>query len=224
MRYVLSFIAAFAVTAGVTAWVRISASDRPEAGALAKADSHEGHDGMVMGDETDKKKAEDEKKEETKKEEPKKEEPKKDDTPKWDGEVKVDLKNAKDPVDKGDVKEQGKFTTVYYGFKVHFNSEENQKAFKLKPHVYVQRLSLELIDGDGHVKKVDATKYESAAPENCPICEMEIDAEGDVFILHRGFRIYFGCWGCWKKFLAEPTKYYDAWGLQEKDGKLVKKS
>ncbi len=222
MNYVLSFIAAFALTAGVAAWARISASERPEAETATQPDTHEGHKDMVMGEEAGENKS-DEKKDEKKPAE-KKEEPKKDETPKWDAEVTEDLKNAKDPVDEADVNEQGKVTVVYYGLKVHFNSEDNQKAFKKSPHVYVQRLSLELLDGDGHVKKVDASAYVNAAPENCPICGMEIDADGDVFILHRGFRVFFGCWGCWKKFLAEPTKYYDAWGLEEKDGKLVKKS
>jgi YHS domain-containing protein len=220
MKYVLSFVAAFAITAGVTAWARVAASDRPQAPTeSSKPDALDGvaadeHAGHVMGDEP-----------KTDKKEEKKEEPKKDETPKWGGDVKEDLRNDKDPVDKSDIKEQGKFTKVYYGFKVHFSSEANGQTFEKRPYRYLHYLSLEPIDADARVKKVDAANYIDAAPATCPVMGNEIDTEDEVYILHRGFRVYFCCWmGCWKKFLTEPTKYYDAYGLEEKDGKLVKKS
>ena len=58
----------------------------------------------------------------------------------------------------------------------------------------------------------------------CPIMGGEIDPEGDVFILHRGFKVYFCCWsGCADEFLEDPSKHYAHYGLEEKDGKLVRK-
>ena len=71
---------------------------------------------------------------------------------------------------------------------------------------------------------MDASKYEKATAEKCAIMGGDIDPDGDVFILHRGFKVYFCCWsGCADEFMQDPSKHYAHYGLEEKDGKLVRK-
>lgn len=209
MKYLLSFIAAFAVMAGTTALVRVhSQGAGPEAKGNAPAgDDHAGHD---------KKDAHSGHGKEAKEEK----------SPEWDGKVKVDLKNKTDPVTGGAIgDDHDKHAhAVFHGFQIHFVDDKSVQRFKRHPRRYMQKLELEQTL-DGSVVKVDASTYVTPKlPEECPFCGMKIDADGDVYILHRGFKIFFGCWGgCDGKFLKDAAANYAHYGLVEKEGKLVKK-
>ncbi len=234
MKYALAFIASFLLVASVTTVVRINAEDPPKTAKTKedkpeskpkKDDKHKGHD---MG----KKTAEDDKKEskdgdkhkghdmgkmgdkDDKKEGKEKSE--------WDADVKVDLKNKKDPVNKKEVGESTEHV-VYHGFKVHFAEAKSIKKFKRRPIQYLVALSLEKTK-DGEVKKVDPADFKDSPtiPDVCPMMGGDIFPDEDVYIFHRGYKIYFCCWnGCADKFLKDPSKHYATYGLKEKDGKLV---
>ena len=150
---------------------------------------------------------------------------KKDEVKEWDGEVKTDLKNEKDPTSDTKIEDADAFTAVWYGFKAHFADEKGLKKFKRRPYQYSAKLGLAM-DGLTDIKKVDPADYKTAkSPKMCPFCSSEIDESGDVYILHRGFKIYFGCWmGCPTEFLKNPGEYYEDYGLAEHDGKLMLKS
>lgn len=137
------------------------------------------------------------------------------------GEV-VELNNEKDPVTLKPA--QAAITTDYKGFRVRFESEATRTRFLRKSLKYLNMLSLEPLT-DGGVKLVDAAAYQARATEFCPMMpESEVDPHGTVYLLHRGFKIYFCCWtGCGDAFMREPAKYYDHYGLVERDGKLVTK-
>lgn len=108
-------------------------------------------------------------------------------------------------------------------WRIGFASEETRKKFEKNPMRYFAKLSLEPT-ADGRLLKVDGSKYEKALASECPIMGGEIDPDGEVFILHRGFKIYFCCWsGCADEFLANAAKHYAHYGLIERDGKLVRK-
>lgn len=136
------------------------------------------------------------------------------------GEI-VDLKNTKDPVTLKPIAEPGKVTVDYKGYRVHFESEATRAKFNRKSLKYLNSLSLEP-QVDGSVKLVDATNWVDRVTETCPLMEgSEVDPHGTVYLLHRGFKIFFCCWtGCGDGFMQEPSKYYDWYGLVEKDGKL----
>lgn len=143
---------------------------------------------------------------------------------KTDVEKISNLANTTDPVTGAIVTDGDGVTLDHKGFRIRFASDDSKAKFEKKPIRYYAKLSLEPSKDDA-VKKVDASTYQnSAPPEDCPFCAMPIDLEGDVYILHRGFKIFFGCWGgCYEKFLADPAKHYAAYGLMEKDGKLTRK-
>ncbi|MCC6572260.1 MAG: hypothetical protein IT462_00595 [Planctomycetes bacterium] len=136
--------------------------------------------------------------------------------------VAVDLGNEADPVS-GAKLDDKKTVIEHKGWKIGFADEASSKKFLKNATRYSAKLSLE-IGADGKWTKVDASKYEKATAETCPIMGGDIDPEGDVFILHRGFKFYFCCWsGCADEFLEDPAKHYAHYGLVEKDGKLVRK-
>lgn len=138
------------------------------------------------------------------------------------GEV-VDLKNEKDPATLKPVATPA-ITVDYKGFRVHFESEKTRARFERKPLKYLNMLGLEPLV-DGSVKQVDADSFEPLVTETCPVMvDSEVDPHGTVYLLHRGFKFYFCCWtGCGDAFMQEPAKYYDWYGVVEKDGKLVRK-
>lgn len=220
MKYALAFIASFILVAGLTAIVRVSASDAPIADAspqekkdtekdTPKKDAKDPHHGHDMGDI---------------KEDSDKDEEKAEEKSEWGGEVETDLENEKDPVSDKEVGD-GEHHVIYHGFKVHFADEKSIKKFKRRPIQFLTSLELEKTT-DGDVKKVDPTDFKDppVIPDTCPMMGGDVFAEDGVYILHRGYRIYFCCWnGCADDFLAESSKHYAAYGLEEKDGKLVPK-
>lgn len=150
--------------------------------------------------------------------EPQKQDPKPEPKP----EPVLDLKNAGDPVS-GKAVGEAPVVLEHKGWNIRFESEANRDKFLKKPVRYYASLSLEPGTGD-KLLKVDASTYEKAAPATCGIMGGDIDPDGDVFVLHRGFKVYFCCWGgCGDEFVANPSKYYDHYGLVEKDGKLSRK-
>jgi YHS domain-containing protein len=50
-----------------------------------------------------------------------------------------------------------------------------------------------------------ATGAEDVAQTHCPVMGGAINPE--VYIEYKGVKIYFCCWGCDDKFLADPEKY-----------------
>jgi YHS domain-containing protein len=133
----------------------------------------------------------------------------------------VDLGNENDPVT-GEKLDETKVTLEHKSWRIGFAKDESKKKFEKNPVRYYAKLSLE--PGKDKLTKVDASKYEKATAEKCAIMGGDIDPDGEVYILHRGFKIYFCCWsGCADEFLKDPSKYYAHYGLEEKDGKLVKK-
>lgn len=136
------------------------------------------------------------------------------------GEI-VDLKNTLDPVTRKPIAEPGKVTADYKGYRVHFESEATRARFTRKSLKYLNALSLEP-QTDGSVKLVDATNWIDRVTETCPLMEgSEVDPHGTVYLLHRGYKIFFCCWtGCGDGFMQDPARYYDWYGLVEKDGRL----
>lgn len=214
MRNVLGFVTALAFALLVGGLIRASAASRDGGEPQTVQEDHSKH-----GEE---------------KKEPKKEEPAKDEdttskdkkTEKDKAEPKpepaVELENSTDPVSG---KEVGESETVleHKAWKIRFESEANRDKFLKKPIRYYAKLSLEPTT-EGKLLKVDASKYEKAAPATCGVMGGDIDADGDVYVLHRGFKVFFCCWsGCGDEFVADPAKFYEHYGLVEKDGKLVKK-
>lgn len=132
----------------------------------------------------------------------------------------VELNNEKDPVT---LKPAGAVTLEYKGFIVRFESEATRAKFAKKPLKFLNMLGLEP-HVDGSVERVDATTYQDAVTDLCPMMpESEVDPHGTVYILHRGWKVFFCCWtGCGDKFMKSPAKYYDYYGLAERDGKLVR--
>lgn len=220
MRNVLGFATAFAFVLLVGGLIRAAALSRtPDAPAEQQQDHSQHAPGPGNQD-----KKEEPKKEEPKKEEPKKEEPDKEGSKKEQpkSEPAKELENATDPISG---KAVGDKPTVleHKQWKVRFENEANRDKFLKKPIRYYAKLALEPAKDD-KLLKVDASKYEKAAPATCGIMGGDIDPDGDVFILHRGFKVFFCCWsGCGDEFVADPAKYYDHYGLVEKDGKLVRK-
>lgn len=217
MRYALAFITSFTLLLGITTYARVQAGEPPIAEPQASGEKKE-----EPPKKEEKKPAEDhsgqgkteQAKDDTKEE--KKADP-------WGGEVKVDLKNAKDPVSGAEIAEDGKIEAVYKGYRVRFADEKSLKKFKRRPVEFFVPLELELT-ADGEVKQVKAADFKDPPiiPAKCPMMGGDIVAEDGCYMFHRGWRIYFCCWnGCWSDFLKEPTKYYAEYGLQEKDGKLV---
>lgn len=133
-----------------------------------------------------------------------------------------DLLNANDPVT-GEKLADAKLVLEHKGWRINFANDDSRKKFEKNPNRFYAKLSLEPTS-DGKLSVVDGSKYEKATAETCAIMGGDIDPDGDVFILHRGFKVYFCCWsGCADKFLKEPSRYYAHYGLEEKGGKLVKK-
>lgn len=134
----------------------------------------------------------------------------------------TDLGNETDPVT-GEKIGEAKVTLEHKSWRINFAAEAGKKKFEKNPIRYYAKLSLEPTK-EGKLLKVDASKYEKATAEKCAIMGGDIDPDGDVFILHRGFKVYFCCWsGCADEFMQDPAKHYAHYGLEEKDGKLVRK-
>ena len=212
MKYVLSFVAAFALVAGATAIVRVQAGGPDEATQMEKGNAPKDDDHSQHG-------KKDEHSDHGKDEKEEK-------SPGWDGKVKVDLKNKTDPVTDaaiGDDHDKHAHA-VFHGFQIHFTDDDSITRFKRHPKRYMQKLELEQTL-EGGVVKVDASTYVTPElPDECPFCAMKIDPDGEIYILHRGFRIYFGCWGgCDTKFLKDAAANYAHYGLIDKDNRLVKK-
>lgn len=217
MKYVLGGLTSFAAMLLLVALIRASVLSQDGAPAPAsnkadhagheqpppKADEHAGH--KMSNTETKAPDREPEKAPEKPVEKP----------------AAVDLGNATDPVTSAKLDDK-KTVVEHKGWKIGFADEASSKKFLKNPTRYSAKLSLE-IGADGKWTKVDASKYEKATAESCPIMGGDIDPEGDVFILHRGFKVYFCCWsGCPDEFLENPAKHYAHYGLVEKDGKLVR--
>ncbi|MCA8947208.1 MAG: hypothetical protein KDB29_13330, partial [Planctomycetes bacterium] len=164
MKYAFAFIASFILVAGLTAVVRVSASDAPIADSIPqeekkdtkedapKKDAKDPHHGHDMGDKKDNS-GKDEKKDKEKSE--------------WDGEVETDLKNEKDPVNGKEVGDS-EHHVVFHGFKVHFADEKSIKKFKRRPIQFLTPLELEKTT-DGEVKKVDPADFKDPPiiPDTC---------------------------------------------------------
>ncbi len=210
MKYALAFLAAFVVVATAVAVIRLNVSNsHADHGNRATetdgADAHAGH---------------------------KTDPPSGPGKPRQaghplDGAVRTDLKNKTDPVNGvtiGDDHDKH-FHTVFHGFLIHFATDDTLARFKRRPTQFMQKLGLEQTS-KGDVLKVDASSYRNppVIPDVCPMMGGDVDPDGDVYILHRGWRIYFCCWmGCATDFLADPTPHYAVYGLTERDGKLVAK-
>lgn len=136
----------------------------------------------------------------------------------------VDLKNPIDPVTGNKIQENSVLSAFHKGFIIHFSSKKSKQKFLKQAIKYYAKLSLEPL-ADGTIKKVDTSQFRvSVTPEKCPIMGGGITPKNDVYILHRGFKIYFCCWsGCYEDFLTNPENYYNSYGLEEKNGALVLK-
>ncbi|MCC7509161.1 MAG: hypothetical protein IT464_07275 [Planctomycetes bacterium] len=212
MRNLLGFTAAFAFVFLVGGLIRAAALSRTSNNMPDQPQQESQHGAHEAANQEAG--AEESTPEEAKKDDAKKEEPKAD--------LPQELENVSDPVSG---KAVGENPTVleHKGWKIRFENGANRDKFLKKPIRYYAKLSLEPTK-EGKLLKVDASKYEKAAPATCGIMGGDIDADGDVFILHRGFKVFFCCWsGCGDEFIADPAKYYDHYGLVEKDGKLVLK-
>ncbi|MHC4839562.1 MAG: hypothetical protein ACYTDT_01195 [Planctomycetota bacterium] len=213
MKYVLMFVTAFTLSAGIVAFARVSLGEPPRPDETAKEkprdakpepkkDAHEGHG-----------------KKESKPEETPEKKPEKKDI--WADDVKVDLKNVTDPVSGDEIDDKSKRHVVFHGFKIFFNDAKTIKKFKRRPVQYLVPLELEMAK-DRTVKQVKATDFTDppVIPETCPMMGGDIFADEGVYMFHRGYKIYFCCWnGCATDFLDKPD--YAAYGLKEADGKLV---
>ncbi|MEE9311501.1 MAG: hypothetical protein V3V10_03715 [Planctomycetota bacterium] len=218
MKFIIMFVAAFALTAGVVAFARVSLGepleaevaeiDIPEVRFESKPDEHSEHEHSELV-------------ENDKPAEPieKPAEPEVVDI--WADDVKINLKNANDPVNGEVVTAENRLTLIFHGFKVHLNAAKSVKRFKRRPIQYLVPLELEMLF-DRTVKQVNPSDFidPPIIPETCPMMGSEIEPEAGVFMFHRGYKIYFCCWnGCADEFLAVPE--YAAYGLKEQDGKLV---
>lgn len=222
MKFVITFVAAFALTAGVVVFARVTFGEAPEAKDTAQASGRDGSDSKKPeDDEHAQHQQPDTEKPPVEPEEEPTEKPPEEAKDFWADAVKVDLKNAKDPVNGKDITDDNRLTVVYDGFKVHLDSARSVKKFKRRPVEYLVPLELEM-DADGTVKQVKPSDFIAPPiiPEACPMMGSDIDPEGEVFIFHRGYKIYFCCWsGCAGDFLAKPE--YAVYGLKDQDGKLV---
>lgn len=216
MKYAIAFVAVFAVVAASAALLRVGFSGENDHGAATETphdhnaheqtNDHAGHN----GDDHTKHNAPDHA-----------------DTGDgvFGGEVKLDLRNSDCPVT-GDYVGAGHDShahAVYHGFLIHFADEDAVARFKRQPIRYLQRLELEKTP-KGEVIKVDASTFKDPPrmPQECPMMGGDITPEDEVYILHRGWRIYFCCWaGCADDFLEDPAAHYAVYGLEEKDGELV---
>ena len=209
MRYALAFLAAFALLAGVAAFLRVrggapAAENTPHVSEPEPPHS-EPNDGKTGHEHADDK--------------PESEPA----TPVPEG--VTDLKNGRDPVTGAAISDAAAFTETWKGFLVHFADAASRDRHRQDPIRYSAKLDLAM-EGPDDVKQVDPSTFRmSVLPDECPFCGQELDPEGDVYILHRGFKIYFGCWmGCPTEFLKNPGEYYEDYGLAEHDGKLMLKS
>lgn len=134
----------------------------------------------------------------------------------------MDLGNRVDPVT-GQELAANPIYLEHKGWRIGLADESTQKRFQKNPIRYYTPLSLEPTT-EGKLLRVDPSGFEKALADECPIMGNPIDPDGKVYLLHRGFKIYFCCWsGCADEFLANPAKHYAHYGLIEKDGKLVRK-
>jgi hypothetical protein len=76
------------------------------------------------------------------------------------------------------------------GWRIGLADEAGKTRFLKNPIRYYAKLSLEPVTG-GNPIKVDGSKYEKALAEICPVMGNEIDPDADVFIFHRGWKVYF---------------------------------
>ncbi len=190
MKYAIGFLAAFVVVAVVVAAVRFS-GDEPETDVAT-------HDHGDHGDESDNTDhADADHADHTQHHDDHADHEGGGDAdrdPAWGGEVELDLKNTVDPVSGEDVGDDhgAHHHRVYHGFLIHFASEDTGAKFHRTPIRYLAKLELEPTV-DGEVIKVDASSYETPdLPDECPFCSMPLDEEGDIYILHRNFKIFFG--------------------------------
>lgn len=192
MKYAIGFLAAFVVVAVVVAALRFSGdgpefNEPPEEAAAHDHGDHNDHTDHADTDDDDHGQAHDDHGNHEADDAA-------DDDPVWDGEVKLDLKNTVDPVSGDEVgaDHDAHHHRVYHGFLIHFASEDTGANFHRMPIRYLAKLDLEPTV-DGEVIKVDASSYETPdLPDECPFCGMALNEEGDVYILHRNFKIFFG--------------------------------
>ena len=131
--------------------------------------------------------------------------------------------NSIDPVSGESITASHSYQLEYHGFTINFSSEQNRARFERRPIEFLHVLSLEK-SSSGEVTLVDAASYADppTMPAACPLMGGKIYPEDEVYILHRGWRIYFCCWsGCATNFLADPAKHYHHYGLVERKGQLV---
>lgn len=200
MKYAIAFIVAFAVVAAGAALVRVSLTGEREHSPASndEAPTHDAHadhnDHADPNDHAD------------------------------HADVELDLRNAHDPVSGAAIGDDhsAHAHAVFHGFQIHFESDDTSRRFTRRPDRFMQKLELERTL-NGEIIKVNTAEYRTPKlPVECPFCGMEIKPEDDIYILHRGFKIYFGCWGgCDQEFLEDPKSHYAAYGLEERDGKLV---
>jgi YHS domain-containing protein len=136
-----------------------------------------------------------------------------------------ELDNPRDPVSAEplDNLTTAPITRVTHGLRIRFANERSAARFMQEPIAFFAALDLELLP-DGtvrHARDADALDP-PIIPVTCPLMGGTIDRTAKVYLLHRGYRIYFCCWsGCWEDFLANPSAYYAAYGLREQAGSLT---
>ena len=108
----------------------------------------------------------------------------------------------------------------YKGVKVYFCCWGCDDKFRAEPEKYIPKLpesiqkKIQAASASPASKATASEDTQSNAAESsegeteqtiCPVMELEINP--DVFIEYKGVKVYFCCWGCDKKFRAEPEKY-----------------
>ena len=127
----------------------------------------------------------------------------------------VALENENDPVTRHAIPPGSGVTLNYKGYEVRFEDALSRWRFEGKPLKYLNQLNLEP-HVDGTVERVDASAYRDAAPAVCTFMPSEIDPFGSVYVLHRGWKVYFCCWtGCGDGFLQDPARHYAHYGLTD---------
>ncbi len=125
----------------------------------------------------------------------------------------VVLDNPNDPVTGAAVPEGEGLTLDFRGYQIRFEDAVSRWTFEGTPLNYMNRLSLEP-HVDGTVTRVDAAAYRVAKAQRCAVTSSQVDPLGSIYVLHRGWKVYFCCWGgCGDSFMEDPAAAYAHYGL-----------
>jgi len=146
-------------------------------------------------------------------------------TPPSSGGPVILLNNTNDPVTRKPLPPLGPddkpITLDFRGFQIRFADALTRWRFEGAPLRYLHQLNLEP-HPDGSISQIDPSGYLAAVPETCPMMGSAVDPFGSVYVLHRGWKIYFCCWtGCGDQFMQDPVKWYPDYQLKEQPGEAL---